>query len=235
MLKPPSPVSETTLRFRADTDLGTDAARHAVADRGKAAVGHEVAAGLLGVEHQPAPMAGEAAIGNENRIIGHDLVQFAHQAADVDRGFGALHAVARRRPSIRPCALGLRQDRRRASAARAPLSASAAASRCECEAGIADEANVGAGGAADLLGDDVDVNERFAGRDQREALGCDLAELAADHEQAIRPLRSARWRCGRSGRTGPLKAGCEQAIAPLPVMVWATGMPWLSAKFEQAS
>ena len=57
--------------LRPGAELRADAARHAVADRGEAAVGQEVAPGRLGVEHQPAPVRGEAAVGDDDAVGRH--------------------------------------------------------------------------------------------------------------------------------------------------------------------
>src|SRR5205809_668191 len=50
---------------------------------------------------------------------------------------------------------------------------------------VGGERDIGAGGAADLLGEDVDVDQRLALRDQLESFGRDLAKLAADHDQGV--------------------------------------------------
>ena len=53
---------------------------------------------------------------------------------------------------------------------------------------IAPERDLGRDTAADLFGDDVEMDHRDVGRRQREALGRNLAELASDDDQAIRRL-----------------------------------------------
>ena len=55
-------------------------------------------------------------------------------------------------------------------------------------AGVAPERDIGFCGAAELLGDDVEVDERLALGRHGVALGRDLAELAADDEEAVRFL-----------------------------------------------
>ena len=53
---------------------------------------------------------------------------------------------------------------------------------------VAPQRDLGRNAAADLLGDDVEMDDRDMRRRQCEALGRDLAELAADDDQAIRRL-----------------------------------------------
>jgi len=50
---------------------------------------------------------------------------------------------------------------------------------------VGDKRHVGARGAADLLGENIDVDERLSWRDQLEAPRRDFAELAANHDQRI--------------------------------------------------
>ena len=52
-------------------------------------------------------------------------------------------------------------------------------------AAIAPQDDARAGGAAELLGDDVEMNQRDAVGDEGESAGRDLAELAARDEQAV--------------------------------------------------
>src|SRR5262249_60959675 len=54
--------------------------------------------------------------------------------------------------------------------------------------GVAPQRHRGRGAAADLLGEDLEMNERDRWRRQRVALGGDLAELAADDDETIRGL-----------------------------------------------
>ena len=109
-----------------------------------------------------------------------------------------------------------RRSSRRACATAAAPSPSAVARSSQRQARVAGQRHLGARGAADLGRIDLDVDDGLAGRDQREALGGDLAELAADDEQAVATPRSARWRCGRSGRTGRPRADACRQSRPCP-------------------
>jgi hypothetical protein len=182
MLKPPSPVrpDHAALRRR---KLRAHRAGQAVADRREAAVGDEVAAGRLVSNSSPPQCAGEAAVGHQDCVVRHQGVQLAHQAADIDRLLVRLQPIRRAFEPLRharghlgapglalsraPCR---RRQRRREVLQREPR--------------VGDQRHVGARGAADLLGQDVDVDQRLARRDQLEAPGRDLAELAADHDSA---------------------------------------------------
>ena len=96
-----------------------------------------------------------------------------------------------------------------------PPSESAAARSSSASRASPHERDLGARGAADLLGDDVEVDERRAGRDQLEALGRDLAELAADDDQAVRlrdqVVGDARIAAEQAGRER-MRAG-DRALA----------------------
>ena len=72
------------------------------------------------------------------------------------------------------------------------------------------------------------------GRWQCEALGGDLAEFAADDDQAIRRPRSDRWRYANSGRTARPTAGASRRSPPFPLIVWATGIDCASANAVSA-
>src|SRR5215218_2522342 len=56
-------------------------ARQTVADRGKAAVRHEAAPGLLGVVQEPAPMGRESAVGDEDAVRRHEAIELAYEPA----------------------------------------------------------------------------------------------------------------------------------------------------------
>lgn len=72
-------------------ELRPDAARRAIADGGETAIGDEVPPRPLGVEKQPAPVAGKAAVGDEEGVA-EWLVRFA--AALIGRRQGGLSLVA---------------------------------------------------------------------------------------------------------------------------------------------
>ncbi len=129
-------------------------------------------------------------------------VELAHQAADIDRRLVRLEPVGRAFVPLRPCARAPR--RTTAGASRAPRPA--VAERCrevlQREPRVGHERHVGARGAADLLGEDVDVDQRLAGRDQLKAPRRDFAELAADHDQRVG---------GRDQVVGDARVAAEQA------------------------
>src|SRR5205814_693663 len=64
--------------------------------------------------------------------------------------------------------------------------------------------DIRARGAADFLGEDVDVDQRFSGRDELEAPRRDFAELAGDDNQRVRGgdqiVGDARIAAEQSGR-----------------------------------
>ena len=182
-MKPPSPVRPDDAALRRG-QLRTHRAGQAVADRGEAAVGDEVTAGAFGVEQQPAPVAGEAAVRHQDRIVRHDGVEFAHQAADIDRLLVRFEPVGR-------AFVPLAHARGHLGAPGLPLCARLAAVGQRCgevlqrEPRVGDQRDIGARGAADLLGEDIDMDQRLARRDQLEAPRRDFAELAGDHDQRV--------------------------------------------------
>ncbi len=99
----------------------------------------------------------------------------------------------------------------------------------DAELGIAPEHDLRLHGAAELLGDDVEMDDALALRRHGEALGGDLAELAADDEDEValldQPVGDAVIAAEQAA-----ESGLVQAMAPLPVMVWATGIEKVSAK-----
>ena len=129
-------------------------------------------------------MRGEPAVGNQHRVFRHDLVEFPHEAADVDRRLGAFHAIG---GAGHPFGHALRNFRKivRAGPGAGAIVVEHLVERAECQGGIADKADVRSGRAANFCRVDLNVDQRFARRDQRKALGCDLAELAAHDEQTI--------------------------------------------------
>ena len=139
---------------------GAHRARQAVADRGEAAVGHEGAAGLLGVEQQPAPMRSEAAVGDQDavrrqrRLISPSCsrAMVTGASSDVKRGRDA-------RRAIRPCAARPRRRSRLARADRAPIAASAS-QVLDARARVAPERDIAASSVRpNLLGHDVEMDD----------------------------------------------------------------------------
>ena len=65
--------------------LSAQGGGQAIADRRKAAVGDELSGGFLGVKKQATPVRGEAAVGDQDAILGQYLVDGAQQPRHVDR------------------------------------------------------------------------------------------------------------------------------------------------------
>ncbi len=133
-------------------------------------------------------MPGEPAIGDEDRVRRQGLVQFAAEARHMHRPVARIEP---RRGIVLP-GLHPRRDLGDIVGPRRASSRAAIRQRIgkvfEPGARIAPERDLGGDTAADLFGDDVEMDHRDVGRRQREALGRDLAQLAADHDQAVRRL-----------------------------------------------
>ena len=133
-------------------------------------------------------MPGEPAIGDEDRVRRQGLVQLAAEARHMHRPVARIEP---RRGIVFP-GLHARGDFGDIVGPRRAGGGGAIRQRLgkvfEPGPRIAPQRDLGGDAAADLFGDDVEMNHRDVGRRQREALGRDLAELAADDDQAIRRL-----------------------------------------------
>ena len=224
-------ADDTAARRR---ELRAHRAGEAVADRGEAAVGDEVTACLLGVEAQPAPVAGEAAVRHQDRVIRHDGIEFAHQAADIDRRVLRLQPIGRAlgplrhhgghlgaiRHALRLC-LAAVGERGRQILQRKPRVARQAQRRCAW-CGRFPRPGCRCGSAACRAGSTGTAASGFR-------------RACSRPRSARRMSRPDRSRCANSGRISPAESGCVQAIAPLPDIVCATGMPKPSASASSAS
>ena len=175
----------------------------------KAAVGDQTASS--GMILFSSPMSRPTLIGLSSRFqpVGSALAPFRHAGWNLRE--------IRRAPFSRCLAVAERGGNDPASAS----------------ARVARERDIGPGRAADFLRQISIWMTGLPARDQREALGGDFAELAADHQKAIR-RRDKFVGDPRITPEYPAESGCVQAIAPLPDIVCATGMPWLSASAEQS-
>ena len=133
-------------------------------------------------------MPGEPAIGDQDAVGRQGSVQLAAEPRHVDRPFRRVEPCG---CLVAPCRHPLRNlgDVFGASGAGLPSVVGERFGEVfEPGAGIAPQRHFGRPAAADLLGDNLQVNERDRRRGQRIALGGDLAELAADHDETVRRL-----------------------------------------------
>ena len=165
--------------------LRADAARHAIADGGEAAIRDEAPPGPLRVVEQRAPMRREAAIGDQHGVFRHHLVQLAQKPADIDRALGRLQAFAGARAPFRHALRHFRAPARPRRGA-PPAIGQRRTQILQRRPRIAGQRDIGTRGPPDLLGQHIHMDHRHAGGHQREALGRDLTQLAAHHQQAIR-------------------------------------------------
>ena len=126
-------------------------------------------------------MGRKAAVGDEDAVGRHQAVELAHEAPHRDRhllrGVALGDALAPFAHPARDLFYVFAAGRRRAAQRLVQI--------LEAGAGVAPKRDIGLGGAAELLGDDVEVDERLALGRHGVALGRDLAELAADDEEAV--------------------------------------------------
>ena len=129
-------------------------------------------------------MRGKAAIRDQDGVRGQGGVQLVHDAGHVDRPLARGQARGDASAPVGPCARPARGHRQ---SGRAGLghAVERLVQGIEAEPGVADKADRGGSRAADLLRLDVEMDQRDALRHELEALGGDLAELAADGDQAV--------------------------------------------------
>jgi hypothetical protein len=164
---------------------GADRPGHAVADRGEPAVRHEAAPWPLAIEQEPTPVGGETAVGDQDAVRGQRPIELGHEAGHVDRHLvGGQPRRDRAPPHRHPLAdLGGVVGADRAQPERAI--GHGREQILEARPGVAPERDRRRIAPTDLLRHDVEVDERLAGRWHGIAFGRDLAQLAADHEQAV--------------------------------------------------
>ena len=200
MLKPPSPVSATTGRVGRG-ERGADGARQAVADRGEAAVGDVVPSGRLGVVEQPGPVRGEAAIGDQDGVRRHELVELVDQAPDVDRALGRKSSRGAASRAMSPCAADLGGIVRMRGGSRLPSERSASRNPARPSRASPQSATSAARSGRTPPPRCRDGSSERAAAAARSAWS--RSRRACSRPRAgSRRLRSGRWRCANSGRTG---------------------------------
>ena len=169
-------------------ECSADPAGQAVADRRQAAIGDEMPPGRLRIVQEPGPVAGKPAIGDEDAVCRQRTVELTTEPCHVDR---LLIRIEPRRRLLPPCPHpgGNFADVIGARGAGLPgIVGKRFAEIIEPGAGVAPQRYRRRPAAPDLLGEDVEMNQRDRRCGQRVALGRDLAELAAYDQQTIRRL-----------------------------------------------